>query len=229
MTTQTVNMVSAASTNTFALADIDTDVTVATTAASLVSGNLYTGDFTDIPAGNYRIYSRFNAIPIKSDTITLVAAPGTYIPAGEQPSSITYLIGEITHTVVDEDGSSGWPETLQIGDAYTVANGSAFRITLKDAAGNVLTGLSPRAFDDDAEFRFDPIRNISGAATFYGTVTWVAAGSYFLVTIPRSETLKATPNVEYEAQLILWPAAESGIHKRTALRRCFQLLPEIAS
>lgn len=228
MATQTVNMTSVIGTTLFELTETVDDSAVDTAAASLVSGNLYTAAFTDVPAGIYRIYARIGATRIISDTITLAAVTGTYYPASEIGSALVQLLGDITAVVTDEDGNTGWPtEPLVIGDGYTTANGRAFRVTLYDANGSSLTTLGDQSFSNDAEFVF-AVRGTS-TTILSGTVTWVptsgATPGHFLVQFPTTQTALASPLTKYTGRLILWPET---VHRATALEQCFEFIEEIA-
>lgn len=231
MATQTVRSPAVNGTDSFQLTEIADDTLVATAAAARVSGDLYTADFTDVPAGTYRLYTRVGSFPCISDSITLLLADGIYYPASQQGSQIVQYLGEVSVEIGDRLGSVGWPaDPFVIGDAYTAANGRALQLTIKDAAGNVLTGLGDQSFGADAEFRFDPTTAID-TADFKASLTWVpAAGeepAHYLWELTAAESAKALPLIEYTGQLILFPTTDGGIHKTTVLSRCFEFDAEI--
>jgi len=152
MATQTIQMLAQAGTTTFRLADTSDDSIVDTAAASVVAANLYTADFTDVPAGTYWVYALTGAIATKVDTITLAATTGTYTPGALSTQTLT--LGVISATV-----TGGYPATLVVGDAYTLDNERPITIVIRDADGNALSELDGNAFGDgptDLCHFFDP-------------------------------------------------------------------------
>lgn len=142
-----------------------------------------------------------------------VLAGVEYGPTGDDSTgTAVQYVGDIAVTIDSDATGTGWPTTLRVGDAYTADNGRAFRITITDASGTVLTSLGGNAFGDAADeavYRFDWLTTPGSSADFVGALTWVpAAGeetAHYLLQIVNTETSKAVAHRQYRGQMILWP------------------------
>lgn len=204
----------------------------ATEAAWVANANIIAGpDLSDLTTDDDAHLQTDAKLALVAHRYWSVIRNAFYGTSSQQGSQIVQYLGEVSVEIGDRLGSVGWPaDPFVIGDAYTAANGRALQLTIKDAAGNVLTGLGDQSFGADAEFRFDPTTAID-TADFKASLTWVpAAGeepAHYLWELTAAESAKALPLIEYTGQLILFPTTDGGIHKTTVLSRCFEFDAEI--
>ena len=151
----------------------------------------------------------------------------TPAPAG----SVTYVSG-VTFSIAQSNGNTGWPPTIRRGSGYTVANGSAFKLTPQDNNGDAIESLGTTDFSDTPAplFHFDKMKNQDNIQDFVGSVSWVAAAGeidgHWLLTITTTETVKASTYTEYMGHLILWPG---GSDQTTILSQRFSIAPNISA
>ena len=151
----------------------------------------------------------------------------TSTPAGD----VTYASG-IAFSIAQSNGNTGWPPTIRKGSGYTVANGSAFKLTPQDANGDAIESLGTTNFSDTPApiFHFDKMKNQDNIQDFVGSVSWVVAAGeidgHWLLTISTTETAKASTYTSYMGHLILWPG---GSDQTTILSQRFSIAPNIAA
>jgi hypothetical protein len=112
-----------------------------------------------------------------------------------------------------------FPDTVTIGDSYTVANGRSILIPIVDTDGNQLSSTGSLDFADAvATFvikrakETDPTRIITGTASFTDPIgTGTAGAPYAVIQLSSSETAKGLIGYKYSGVLTFtWPYVGTG-------------------
>lgn len=155
-------------------------------------------------------------------------AIGPHVTSGGTTLSVTVQAHVVQ--VVRQAGGTGWPTELIKGDAYTIENGAALQITIKDLAGNALTQLGSTAFSSGDVFRFNRVGSSDQTADFVGVLTWQPplgeTDGFYILEITDAEMAKPIVGVEYRGQLILAPGTAN---QRVIASACFDIGPSTTS
>jgi hypothetical protein len=112
-----------------------------------------------------------------------------------------------------------FPDTVTIGDSYTVANGRSILIPIVDTDGNQLSSTGSLDFADAvATFvikrakETDPTRIITGTASFTDPIgTGTSGAPYAVIQLSSSETAKGLIGYKYSGVLTFtWPYVGTG-------------------
>lgn len=147
-------------------------------------------------------------------TLTLTAAPGFTVAAGDGIAIIAVASGSPSVTLtlgatipLTLGVVTGLTEPLVIGDDYTTDVGRRIPITLTDTAGAAIAvtyGSHALATNCTIKAMFHPEGQNTILAALTGTCEFVAAvgatPAYLWLTLPRTETVKATPG-KYQMQV----------------------------
>jgi hypothetical protein len=136
----------------------------------------------------------------------------------------TDLIGTsqalLAGAVLEPGTVTSFPETLTIGDSYTVANGRAIQIPIIDSNGNPISEAGTLLFADaDVSFiikrSFDTVasRILTCNASFVDPPgTGTGEGPYALIEIPADQTAKGLLKYQYSGVLkFTWPGTADEV------------------
>lgn len=136
----------------------------------------------------------------------------------------TDLIGTsqalLAGAVLEPGTITSFPETLTVGDSYTVANGRAIQIPIIDSNGNPISEAGTLLFADaDVSFiikrSFDTVasRILTCNASFVDPPgTGTGEGPYALIEIPADQTAKGLLKYQYSGVLkFTWPGTANEV------------------
>ena len=195
-----------------------TSQTVFTLTAGSADNDVYNGQlvvFTDASTSTQKAQAVVYDYVGSTRTVTLRTAPGFTIAAGDQIAiiavgplnpAVTLTLGATVPMTVGE--LTGFDEAIVIGDDYTSTVGRRITVTLTDEDGEpiAVTFGAKSLADADCSIRmlFHPEGKPTVRAAITGTCEFVAASgddpAYLLVSLPRTETAKASPEV-YQTQV----------------------------
>ena len=122
-------------------------------------------------------------------------------------------------SVLEPGTITEFPDTLTIGDSYTVANGRSIQIPIVDTDGNQISSTGSLDFADaTATFvikrakETDSTRIITGIASFTDpTGTGTSDAPYAVIQLSSSETAKGLVGYKYSGVLTFtWPYSGTG-------------------